>query len=98
MRADTSPLELADGLVSVEVVAPVVLVELLVAPIVLEVDARGDVLLSVDTEGYASLPGEVLVELLELGLEVLLYVELVPADDVAGSAELVELGLVELVL
>ena len=48
MRAETSLLELADGLVSVEVVAPVVLVEPLVAPIVLEVDELGDVLLSVE--------------------------------------------------
>jgi hypothetical protein len=117
MRLVISPLELLVGLVSVEVVAPVVLVDPLVAPIVLEVDVLGevldvallgDVLLSVEAEREASVElvvplrplvlelsdvealGEVLVELLELGLEVLPYVELVPG-------ELVELGLVELV-
>jgi len=99
-----SPLELPVGLVPVEVVAPVVLVDPLVAPIVLEVDELGDVL-SVAVERDASVELEISVEgellgvreeLLELGLEVPLYVELVPAD-VVGSEEL-ELGLVELVL
>ena len=84
---------------SVEVVAPVVLVDPLVAPIVLELDELGDVLdvallgdvlVSVEVE----LLGEVLAELLELGLAVVPYVELVPGDDVV-SVELVELGLVE---
>jgi hypothetical protein len=50
---------------------------------------------SVELEISVELLG-VRVELLELGLEVPLYVELVPAD-VVGSEEL-ELGLVELVL
>ena len=82
-------LEVAYGLVSVEVVAAVLLVDSLVAPIVLEVDELGDVLLSVVVERDASVGLEmsvdgVLEELLELGLEVLLYVELVPADDVVG--------------
>jgi len=108
IRPEISLLELVDGLVSVDVVAPVVLVDPLVAPIVLELDklgdvldveALGDVLLSVEAEREASvelvvplklpvlevsveveLLGEPLLELLELGLVVLPYVELVPDE------------------
>ena len=96
MRVDTSLLEVADALVSVEVVAPVVLVDPLVAPIVLELDELGDVL-DVVLLGDVLMSVEVVLlgvlELLELGLVVVPYVELVPGDDVV-SVELVELGLV----
>jgi hypothetical protein len=73
---------------------------------VLDVELLGEVLLSVDAAREASVL-ELLgsVEVLELGLEevvelgdvdVVPYVELVPAVDDVVSVELVELGLVEL--
>jgi hypothetical protein len=113
IRVVISVLELAVALVSVEEVAPVVLVEPLVAPMVLEelgdvldVELLGEVLLSVDAAREASVL-ELLrsVEVLKLGLEevvelgdvdVVPYVELVPAVDDVVSVELVELELVEL--
>lgn len=105
MRAVMSPAS-ADLLVSVEVVAPVVLVDSLVAPIVLEDEMPGDgvdvavellgVVLSVDAARDVSV--ELLGVLVESGVEVAvldLGAEDVPYVELVPG-DVVELGLVEL--
>ena len=96
---------IADSLVCVDVVAPVMLVDSLVAPIVLEGEVLGDVsveLLGIVRSVDAARDGsvellDVLVEsgvdvaVLELGAEDTPYVELVPDGEV-------ELGLVDAVV
>jgi len=94
MRPEISLLEVAEGVVSMDVVAPVVLVDPLVAPIVLELDEPGDVLdvellgdvlLSVEAERAVSV--ELVVPLEPVVLEVS-----VDGDVLGEVLELLELG------